>query len=111
MKKNVILLTAIFIAFLLAGCQDEVVQEYKSPGEKIGEEIIELTKLDNISHVKLYNTPYWQRTYAFKINGEIMVVYMDNNRIQHYNLNYVQNFSIEIVGRYVSIWFINPYTP
>lgn len=110
MKKNLFLVTAIFIASLLAGCQDEIVQEYKSPGEKIGEQIMELAKQNSITHVKLWNTPYWKSTYTFKINGDIMAVYVENNSIEYYNLNYVQNFHIS--GKYIAVfWLANPRYP
>ncbi len=109
MKKSLFFLTAIFVAFLLAGCQDEIVQEIKSPGEKIGEQITELAMLSNINHVKLWNTSFSNNTHPFTIDGEIMTVYLEGKFIRYYNLNYVQSFSI--ADRYVSIWFIYPYNP
>lgn len=114
MKKNLFLLTALFIAFLLAGCQDEIiVQEYKSPGEKIGEEIMVLAKSLKTNRVQLRNTAYKTEIFKFEIKGEIMSVYVHNNDIEHYNLNYVQRYSL--VGGYnegyIFIWFINPQNP
>lgn len=113
MKKNVILLTAIFIAFLLAGCQDEVVQEYKSPGEKIGEEITALAKSRNTKRVQLRNTAYGTEIFIFEIKGEVMSVNVHDDDIEYYNLNYVQRYSLETGsdGSYISIWFINPQNP
>lgn len=110
MKKNLLLLTAIFIASLLAGCQDEIVQEYKSSGEKIGEQIMLLAKSQNTNRVELRNTAYGTEIFIFEIKAEIMSVRMHDNNIKHYNLNYVQRYSLELGpdGSYISIWFINP---
>lgn len=113
MKKNLFLSMAIFIASLLAGCQDQIIQEFKSPGEKIGEEIMALAKSHNATQVQLRNTSFGTKFFKFEIKGEIMAVNVGNGDIYHYNLNYVQRYSLETgsYGSYISIWFITPQVP
>lgn len=112
MKKNLFLFAAIFFIALLAGCQDEVVQ-VKSPGEKIGEEIMAYAKSKNTTRVKLRNTS-WRTEFLTlkKIEGEIM--YVDTgNTVYHFNLNYVHYYSLDVdaYGSYIYIWFITPQVP
>lgn len=112
MKKTVFLILATIGMLLMSACQDEVVYEYKSPGEKIGEEIMALVKSENANRVQLRNTSYKTEIFIFEIKGEIMSVYVHNNDVEHYNLNYVQYYSLETGGangNYISIWFINPH--
>jgi len=110
MKKIFFLLFAALAISSFGGCQDEIVYENKSPGEKIGEQIMELAKKNNTNLMHFANKWPSDRTYRFEIKGETITVYMGDD-IEYYNLNYVQHFSMERgpSGNFISIWFINPY--
>lgn len=111
MRRTLFLFLTVLTVSLLGGCQkDETIVEYKSPGEKIGEQIMELAKSNHATHVQLRNTVYREQTFGFKIKGEVLSVYINDN-MAHYNLNYVQSFTLEGSpnGKFISIWFINSY--
>jgi|AGTN01.1.fsa_nt_gi hypothetical protein len=114
MKKTFFLVLTVLSVLLLGGCQDEIVYENKSPGEKIGEQIMELAKKENISHMSFANSRPNDTAYPFTIKGEIIAVDTGND-IDYYNLNYVQHYYIGYrpslasgTVECISIWFINP---
>lgn len=110
MKKIFFLLFAALAISSFGGCQDEIVYENKSPGEKIGEQIMELAKKNNTNLMRFANELPDYTIYRFEINRETIAVHK-GDRIEYYNLNYVQHFSMERgpSGNFISIWFINPY--
>jgi hypothetical protein len=110
MKKIFFLLITVLVISSIGGCQDEVVYENKSPGEKIGEQIMELAKKNNTNLMRFANELPDYTIYRFEINRETIAVHK-GDRIEYYNLNYVQRFSLEHgpSGYFISIWFINPY--
>jgi hypothetical protein len=110
MKKIFFLIITVLVISSIGGCQDEVVYENKSPGEKIGEQIMELAKKNNTNLMRFANELPDYTIYRFEINRETIAVHK-GDRIEYYNLNYVQHFSLEHgpSGYFISVWFINPY--
>lgn len=113
-KKTVFQILIILSVSLFGACQDEIVYVNKSPGEIIGEQIMELAKKENISFMSFATERPNDMAYPFTIKGEIMLI-DEGNEILYYNLNYVHHFDLGYRPSYthgtvecISIMFFRP---